>query len=231
MNDGTYLVAGRTRWAASAFDERLADAPGLWRFVREPAELSAVLEEGTPRFIFFLHWSWIVPEDVVSSVECVCFHMTDLPEGRGGSPLQNLIVAGREDTVLTAFRMDTGLDTGPVYAKRPLSMLGAAEEVYLRAARMSADLARWIAEVEPMPIPQRGAVSVLRRRTPDDSEIPASIPSLDALHNHLRMLDAEGYPHAFFEHGGYRYTFRRAVRYTERIEADVVITLAEGDEL
>ncbi len=24
--------------------------------------------------------------------ECVCFHMTDVPYGRGGSPLQNLII-------------------------------------------------------------------------------------------------------------------------------------------
>jgi methionyl-tRNA formyltransferase len=38
------------------------------------------------------------------------------------------------------------------------------------------------------------------------------------------MLDAEGYPRAFLEHGGFRYEFNRGVLYDGRIEADVRIT-------
>ena len=47
-----------------------------------------------PRYIFFPHWSYIVPEEIYNNFECVIFHMTDVPFGRGGSPLQNLITRG-----------------------------------------------------------------------------------------------------------------------------------------
>ena len=52
------------------------------------------LKKITPRYIFFLHWDWRVPHVIWQQHECVCFHMTDVPYGRGGSPLQNLILEG-----------------------------------------------------------------------------------------------------------------------------------------
>lgn len=45
-----------------------------------------------PDYIFLPHWSYIIPREITDNWECVVFHMTDLPYGRGGSPLQNLIV-------------------------------------------------------------------------------------------------------------------------------------------
>ncbi len=56
--------------------------------------------------------------------------MTDLPYGRGGSPLQNLIQRGHTSTMLTALRCGAGLDTGDVYLKQPLSLHGSAEEIF-----------------------------------------------------------------------------------------------------
>lgn len=46
----------------------------------------------SPDWIFFPHWSYLIPAEVYENFRCVIFHMTDLPFGRGGSPLQNLIV-------------------------------------------------------------------------------------------------------------------------------------------
>ncbi len=37
-------------------------------------------------------------------------HMTDVPYGRGGSPLQNLIARGHTSTKLTAMRMTAEVD-------------------------------------------------------------------------------------------------------------------------
>ncbi len=45
-----------------------------------------------PKYIFFPHWSWVIPKDIYTNFERVIFHMTDVPFGRGGSPLQNLIL-------------------------------------------------------------------------------------------------------------------------------------------
>ena len=47
-----------------------------------------------PDYILMPHWSYIVPDEITQNWNCVVFHMTDLPYGRGGSPLQNLIVRG-----------------------------------------------------------------------------------------------------------------------------------------
>ena len=43
--------------------------------------------------------------------------MTDLPYGRGGSPLQNLIANKIYDTKISAIRAEGGIDTGRIYLK------------------------------------------------------------------------------------------------------------------
>ena len=66
--------------------------------------------------------------------------MTDLPFGRGGSPLQNLIERGIYETKLSALRCCKELDGGDIYLKRPLSLWGTAEEIYLRAAELTKEM-------------------------------------------------------------------------------------------
>ena len=162
-----YLVAGCKPWPYSAYKETLARLPGEWRFVANREDLtSQLVREMAPRFIFFLHWSWKVPAEILESAECVCFHMTDVPYGRGGSPLQNLIVRGHRETQLTALRMTDEVDAGPVYFKEPLSLSGNAEEIYCRASRLSAIIAQRIAREEPTPVPQQGEVVYFTRRKP-----------------------------------------------------------------
>ena len=39
--------------------------------------------------------------------------MTDLPFGRGGTPLQNLIVKGFDKTKISALKVTKGIDAGP----------------------------------------------------------------------------------------------------------------------
>ena len=66
-----------------------------FRIVTEKEELTyKTLSDIKPEFVFFPHWSWLIPEEVYEHFNCVVFHMTDLPFGRGGSPLQNLLVRG-----------------------------------------------------------------------------------------------------------------------------------------
>jgi methionyl-tRNA formyltransferase len=219
-----YLVLGCKPWSRRIFDEVLAKLPGRWHFAATPADLTVGgVDELSPRYIFFLHWSWKVPDEIVGGYECVCFHMTDVPFGRGGSPLQNLIVRGFRKTRLTALRMSPEFDAGPVYLKGTLSLHGGAEEIYLRAARLSAGMIQSIIQREPRPVPQRGAAVNFKRRKPEESAVGAP-SSLEGLYDFIRMLDAEGYPRAFLEHSGYRFEFSRAALYDGRIVADVQIT-------
>jgi len=227
-SDAVYLVAGCKPWNHRVFDEIISKYPGRWHFTSSPDELTSERTRHlNPRYIFFLHWSWRVPQDLIESYECVCFHMTDVPYGRGGSPLQNLIARGHRSTKLTALKMTQDIDAGPVYLKEALSLEGGAEEIYVRAAHLSARMIGRIIQQRPQPLPQEGEVELWKRRTPSESEIP-ELTSLQELFDFVRMLDAEGYPKAFITHRGFRYEFNRAAFYQGRIVADVIITRVEG---
>lgn len=224
-----YLVVGSKPWNRKVFDRVIRRFPGKWHFVgrREDLHLEGV-RAINPRYIFFLHWSWLVPEEIVRRYECVCFHMTDVPFGRGGSPLQNLIVRGYRATKLTALKMTEEFDAGPVYLKEPLSLEGGAEEVYIRATNIAAGMIRHIVDKEPRPFAQRGRVVVFRRRKAADSRLPLGAEFVQELHDFIRMLDADGYPRAFIEYGRFRLEFARSTLYDDRIEANVVITQKAG---
>src|SRR5690606_11027565 len=87
----------------------------------------------SPNKIFIPHWSYLIHEEIFSNFECVVFHMTDLPFGRGGSPLQNLISRGYKETKISALKVTKELDAGDIYLKKSLSLLGSAEEIFIRA--------------------------------------------------------------------------------------------------
>jgi len=219
-----YLVLGCKSWDRRVFDDALAVLPGEWRYIGSPGEFTAALvSEFAPTYLFFLHWSWKVPQEIIENFECVCFHMTDVPYGRGGSPLQNLIVRGHRETMLTALRMSNEFDAGPVYLKEPLSLEGNAEEIYLRAAQLSGKMIERFTRERLKPRLQQGEAVNFKRRKPEESEI-VNPTSLQEIHDWIRMLDAEGYPHAFLNCAGFRFEFSRSALYDGRIVADVKIT-------
>jgi len=222
--DHIYIVVGSKPWNRNVFDEPISEYPGQWHFIGAHKHLSLeAIQTLNPRYIFFLHWSWKVPYEIIDNYECVCFHMTNVPYGRGGSPLQNLISRGHRHTKLTALQMTRDFDTGPVYMKEDLCLEGNAEEIYIRATYLSAQMIERIIREQPEPVPQTGEVTVFKRRKPEESDIP-DLDSLQALHDFIRMLDAEGYPKAFINYKGFRYEFGRAALYNGHIQADVTIT-------
>lgn len=125
--DKEFIVAGCKPWNRRVFDEVITGYPGEWIYVSEPEQLAKALAYCRPDYIFFLHWSWIVPKEVIHKYECVCFHMADVPYGRNRSPFRNLIIRGHRKTKLTALRMIEELDAGSVYFKEDLSLEGNAE--------------------------------------------------------------------------------------------------------
>ena len=155
--------------------------------------------------------------------------MTDLPYGRGGSPLQNLIARGISETKISALRCVEDMDAGPIYLKKPLSLYGSAEEIYLRAARVIEDMIVEILDKHPDPVPQEGKATIFKRRKPEQSNL-AAVTALEEAFDLIRMLDADGYPPAFLEIGPFKLEFTRASRKTDQIVSDVRITLANSAE-
>jgi len=191
--------------------------------ITSPSQLDlASLSALDPRYVLFPHWSWKIPAEVFQGFECVIFHLTDLPYGRGGSPLQNLIVRGHKNTMLTALRCVADIDAGPIYMKRPLSLHGTAEEILRRAADLTESMILDIVQLNPVPMPQAGEVTLFQRRRPEDGDL-ASLTELGHVYDFIRMLDADGYPHAFLETAHFRFEFTQASLQSDTVLANVRI--------
>lgn len=226
-NKNTCALVSVRPWNRKMADA-LADRTGCnFVLISDPAELTAVnLAKVNPRFVFFPHWSHRLDSSIYEQFECVIFHMTDLPFGRGGSPLQNLIAQGIYETKITALRCVEEMDAGPIYIKKPFSLHGSAEEIFLRASDVIEDMIVEILEKLPAPIPQEGVPTVFKRRKPEEGNLAAA-QSLEQAFDLIRMLDADGYPSAFLNVGPFKFEFTRASKKTDQVLADVRISLAD----
>jgi len=225
MNKQVYVVATLKPWNKMVYSEVISKYPGKWYLITKSKDLTvSKIRALNPKYIFFPHWNHIVPEEILDLSHCICFHETDLPYGRGGSPLQNLIVRGHKNTVVTAFKMIKELDAGPVYIKRPLSLDGLAEEIFIRAAYIIAEMIKSIITENLEPVEQLGEPAVFHRRKPSQSKIPVETNDLLKLFDHIRMLDATGYPNAYFNLGIFRCEISKPALKTGEIYANIRIT-------
>src|SRR3954465_5699826 len=153
-----FAVATTKPWNVKSATEQSRPRPDFV-LIRSEEDLSAEwLRARRISQIFFMHWSSIVPEAVWSEFECINFHPTDLPFGRGGSPYQNMIVRDMRTTMMTAHRMTGDLDAGPVYLKRPLSLSGRMKNIFCNAADVMSKMILDIPQTNPVPAKQAGPV-------------------------------------------------------------------------
>lgn len=226
----SFGVASMQPWN-QGLAERLSGRTGH-RFIpirsREDLSPDWLTERGIDT-VFLPHWSHIIPREVFEDFKCVIFHMTDLPYGRGGSPLQNLIVRGHAETVMSALRCTAELDAGPVYMKRPLSLHGSAEEIFLRADGLIEEMILEMHAASTVPRAQEGEPVEFQRRKPEEGDWSGAT-TLDEVFDHIRMLDADGYPPAFVRVGPWKIMFSRASRRVGSVDADVRIEFSPEDE-
>jgi methionyl-tRNA formyltransferase len=181
------------------------------------------LKKIKPSYIFFPHWSWVIPKEIWSNFICIVFHMTDLPYGRGGTPLQNLISRGHKNTKISAIKVDKGIDTGDVYLKEDLDLAGSAEEIYEKLSeKIFTKMIPYIIKKKPVPKKQEGRVTLFQRRRPEESKVGIDFDK-DKIYDHIRMLDAEGYPKAFMETNKLKLEFFAVKKRKDKLIAKVEI--------
>lgn len=163
-----------------------------------------------PKYIFFPHWSWIIPDNIYNNFECVVFHMTDLPYGRGGSPLQNLIMNNVYSTKITAIKVNKEMDSGDIYLKEDFDIsIGSAEEIFINASNIIFNkmIPKFLLD-DLIAIKQIGEIITFKRRDSNQSDInKLEIKSLDKVYDFIRMLDAPGYPNAYLDLEGLKINF------------------------
>lgn len=227
MTKRLVLIGSNRKWGRDfAWSERFVESVQIMQF-SSVGELEDLLDaNASPDWIFFTFWSSYISKDIYAKHRSVIFHMTDLPYGRGGSPLQNLILAGHKRTMLTAISCAEKMDAGDVYLKRDLDLSGTAQDIYLRASTLMPSMIESIVLDRPIPKRQTGEVIEFRRRTPEQSRVQ-QVRHLEDLFDFIRMLDAEGYPRAFLTLGNLSLTFENPTLIDEKLFAQVVIELIE----
>ena len=181
-----------------------------WIIIRNKNEFNFnKLNSLSPIKIFIPHWSYIIPPEIYNNFECIVFHMTDLPYGRGGSPLQNLIVKGHETTKITAIKVGRGIDTGDYYNKRDLSLSGTAQEIFIRSNSIIEEMINEIITKDLIPKAQVGEEVKFKRRRPEESDI-SDLTRKKMIYDYIRMLDADDYPNAFLETSFFKFEFYKS---------------------
>ena len=126
-------------------------------------------------------------------------HESNLPSGRGWSPLSWQILSGASEIAVTLFEAESTIDSGAIYAQEWLHFDGTELVSELRAAPSAATVSLCMNFVRDYPQsatlgrPQVGEESRYRRRTPADSFLNPA-PSLAEQFDLLRIVDNERYP-------------------------------------
>jgi methionyl-tRNA formyltransferase len=86
--------------------------------IRSPDAVAEVLALG-PECLVVAAYGQILPASLIDAppLGAVNVHGSLLPRWRGASPIAHAVLAGDEETGVSIMRMDSGLDTGPVYTQ------------------------------------------------------------------------------------------------------------------
>ena len=175
------------------------------------------VEEFNPDVIFLAGWSWIVPDDVCESRLVVGMHPSNLPDYAGGSPIQNQVIDGIDDTYACLIQITPKLDGGPIIYREAFSLSGDLSDIFKELTRVTETFFNRLIEDYPnIPkSPQNGTHRCVKRLKPTDSELTReklTWMTSRELWNHTRCrTGAEGYPEPYIEdeHGRFVITGAR----------------------
>ena len=159
---------------------------------------------------FYLGYGRVVGKDLLAKYHNnLVVHESDLPSGKGWSPLTWQILQGKSRIPAVLMEAVEKLDSGPIYRKIWMEFNGSelVDELREKQAEATVDLCQHFVDNYPACVrvgaPQQGEESFFPRRQPEDSELNPQ-ESLAQQFNLLRVADPLRYP-AFFTHGGQNY--------------------------
>jgi methionyl-tRNA formyltransferase len=183
--------AGRGLRSAPSPVKRLAAAQGLP--VVQPQSLKDASDQERvralrPDALVVAAYGLLLPQALLEAARygALNIHASLLPRWRGAAPIQRALLAGDRETGISIMQMDAGLDTGPVFQQRRISILddddagtlherlaGLGAEMIVEAlADLEAGRARAAAQ------PQSG-VTYARKIEKSDTRLDWSRPALE----------------------------------------------------
>jgi methionyl-tRNA formyltransferase len=182
--------AGRGRRAARSPIATRADDAGVLVMtperVRDPDFLDA-LTELAPDCCPVVAYGALVPPVALAIPPhgWINLHFSLLPAWRGAAPVQHAVLHGDDVTGASTFRLEEGLDTGPVYGvvTEPIAPTDTSGTLLDRLARSGAELLVATLDgieagtLQPIPQPVEG-VSLAPKITVDDARVAWTEPAI-----------------------------------------------------
>ena len=115
--------------------------------------ISSISEHGKPDFILVAAYGKILPSKLLElpSIAPINVHFSILPKYRGASPIQESLLNGDFEFGYSIMKMDSGLDTGPVYFSKKIqchdfeTKIDIEKKIAIDAANELPDILRSIA--------------------------------------------------------------------------------------
>ena len=163
--------------------------------------------------LFMICWPEIVKGDVRDRYKhALVVHASDLPDGKGWSPLVWQILEGKHDIPITLFEAVDAVDAGDIWKKDVMHFEGHElyEEIngecYKKTGELMAFAIDNFTSIKPQKQQQKTDTVYYERRRPEDSVIDPS-KTIAEQFDLLRVCDYDRYP-AYFEHRGQKYKIK-----------------------
>jgi methionyl-tRNA formyltransferase len=159
---------------------------------------------------FFLSCFEIIPKKYLAlHTNNIVVHESNLPQGKGWSPMSWQILEGKNNIPVTLFEAVEKVDSGDIYIQDTIHLAGNELLEEWRALLGKKTCQLCVEYVKNYPHPSRkqsGESSFYPRRTPKDSELDPS-KNIQEQFNLLRIVDNENYP-AFFIYNNRKYRLK-----------------------
>ena len=156
-------------------------------------------------YTFFLSCENKISSNVLSnSTYNYLIHESDLPAGKGWSPVTWQILEGKKEIVVSLIEVNSSIDSGDILLQNVMKLNGSEliNEIRDVQWQKSKELILEVLNSHKSIIPtkQVGQSTYYPRRTPADSELNIS-KSIDDQFNLLRVVDNDRYPAHFYKNG------------------------------
>ena len=139
-------------------------------------------------------------EDLNKHINNIVIHESDLPKGKGWSPLSYQVERGLNSIPVTLFEADVQLDSGKWYIKDFIELNGTEliNEIRNKQALKSFDMIKeYLTKYPVKAIEQTGTVTHYQKRTSKNQELDIN-NAIKEQFNLLRVCDNDNYPAYFF---------------------------------
>lgn len=170
-------------------------------------ELAGLLTDLSVDLVIAISFGMLIKRDSleIPRFGWINLHFSLLPRYRGAAPVQRAILAGEEVTGVSVFKLDSGMDTGPIYRQASLQIAGQnAGEVLNSLANLgSSEVVATLNLIEAgeQPTPQSGTSSLAPKINSSETRIDFSEKAIEASRKIAAFAPSPG---AWCELGGKR---------------------------